>query len=102
MNDTITIEWKQNLASYASEGDQIGYVDGKEAFSIARYENDGISWRAYFRPAKWPNFGNSVKLNARGDVMRFASREDAQAACIEHLRTFGVNPDSNKRLKEVN
>jgi hypothetical protein len=32
--------------------------------------------------------------------MKFASLEDAQAACIEHLRTFGLNPDSNKRLKE--
>jgi hypothetical protein len=100
MNDTITIEWKKYEEVYADEHDLIGLIDGKPAFKVCFY-SCWLAYHAYFKPAKWNNFGNSVKLNARGDVMKFASREDAQTACIEHLRTFGVNPDSNKRLKET-
>jgi hypothetical protein len=99
MNDTITIEWKEYEEVYAHERDIIGTVDGKPAFKVCFY-SCWLAYNAYVKPNKWPNFGNSVKLNARGDCVKFASREDAQTACIEHLRTFGLNPDSNKRLKE--
>jgi hypothetical protein len=97
MNDS-KIEWVKSHYVSANKRDMIGAVDGLEAFKVAWYPCWSI-YRAYFKPKNWCNFGNSVEHNSNGRAKGYKTLEEAQAACIEHLKAFGINPAAEKRLR---
>lgn len=73
-----------------------GDVNGQRVYKIANY---WTAFYAYFKPKGWHNFGNHIKEDGLEKHPFYKSVEDAKAGCSDHLKKFGINANSNNKLK---
>jgi hypothetical protein len=83
------MEWKR-----AWRGFMPCLISANGTHKVVRY---GAGWFAFFMPAGWKNFGNSVSLE-HGKSKAYQTMRDAMTDCAKHAELYPRGAKSDNRL----
>jgi hypothetical protein len=87
MKEVRAMEFKHEVMQY-----QDVWISG--IYKCVKYGQ----WVAFFKPAGWPNWGNSCERTNFESSRKYKSLKGAMAACKRHARKFPNHPEAHQKI----